>query len=424
MLIAAVYYMIGVLLHNSSVKERAVNEFGQAIGVAIMVVIIVLVLGLLGNLFTSMFSQTTANSICTTLKGSYLGLTLNDVNSNGAPAANSITTEICTLAGSASQTNDFTTKIDYGLSSAYLIIANLTNQSADNLQGFYMFESYVGFLSSFEVVDGVCTPWLCGITGAMPRQYSVLISYTPLKGYQLIKIISPTLESQANMIFEFYVLQLLFIALSMYAWPILLAGGILLRATYFGRRAGGLLMAIAIGMVIFLPMVILLEYGAFSGSSSSPIGATNLPVLVINETQPGTSTTTVYASNTLDMYVLPKTSWIANHYGCWPNGNGNLGMGEADFAAWYLIPFYGEIYFILGGLTFFVSTLPTMPPGNGCTYPQVMTAIFNMMNAYGVMSVTGFILPFFNILIFFSGVRGLSVLFGGDTNLMGISKLI
>ncbi len=423
MFIAAIYYMIGVFLHNSTIKSNAVNEFGQAIGVAIMVVIILVLLGALTPLFTNMFSTSTASNTCNTLTGSYLGITHNYLATNALNKT--MTTEVCALAGNViSGTTDPTLMLDYGLASSYLVTANLTNQSASNLNGFYMFESYIGFLKSFTVSDGFCMPFFCFASGAISRSTNVLIQFTPFQGYEMLSIMSVPLEAQANLIFEFYVLQLLLIAVAIYSWPYLLAIGIVLRATYFGRRAGGLIMGAALSLLVILPLVILLEYSAFSGSVGTPIGANSLPVLTINEKDPNTGAITTYASNTLNMYVLPKTAWIANYYGCYPNGNGNLGWGEAGFASWYLIPFYGIAYFIYSAFTGFVGSLPPMPPGNTCTPQNAISAIFDMMNAYGVMSITGFIIPLMNILIFISGLRALSALFGGDTNLIGIGKLV
>ena len=68
----------------------------------------------------------------------------------------------------------------------------------------------------------------------------------------------------------------------MYAWPYVLAAGIILRASFLTRRVGGLVIAITIAFFLIYPMLFLIEYAALSNTHSSPIGTNAIPALSLN----------------------------------------------------------------------------------------------------------------------------------------------
>ncbi|MEM0149810.1 MAG: hypothetical protein QXW10_02865 [Candidatus Micrarchaeaceae archaeon] len=418
-MIVGIYYMLGVILNNPSVKSRAISELGQVIGTAIIMLIILAALGLFGTSFslTSLVSPQIMNSICFTGPNSLAGSPLALTNS-GLPYA---TNAICNLAVSAGSSNpSFTTQLDYGLAASYVLLANLTNQSAVNLNSLYVFSGYVGSLSTLTSTTTFCfgpegNGVLCMLPiplsqGAVSALDTVTFSYKPLAGFSVLRIVLKPLETEANLIFESFVLQLLSISFFLYAWPFLLAAGIILRASFFTRRVGGLLIAMSLAATIFFPFVMLLEYSSLSNISAiSPIGANSIPTLSI----PGYK---------LNYYVFPNIKNIASANSCYPYDN-SLSLGEIGAAAPYLVPFLGLGFGVAYALLGFVSYIPSIY-WVGCTPSNALNTVLTFVNAYGVMSVAGFILPLINILLSFSILVGISASLGGDTNLLGIGRLV
>ena len=420
MVIAGIYYMAGVIVGNPGVKSNAISEFGQAVGTAIIVVILLGVLYLIASsaLSTSSFSPSIPSGIC----NNYLSkspLTL--ANSSYSP-----TNTICSFveqANTQKAESSNTVQLDYPLAATYVIEANLTTQAVENLNSLYVIENYIGFLSQFSPYFAICEPngdlAECTIPWT-PVPFTVKISYVPLAGYDMIKQVTKPLESVAYITYESFVLQLVMIVLLLYLWPYLLAAGIILRSTFLTRKIGGLLMAIAIAAFGIFPLIFLIEYAALSGgaAASSPIGASNLPVLLINETN-FNGQKIIYGSNTLNFYVFPRIDWVANNYNCWQP---NILSAEVGLAWPYLTPYTLYAIFAQVLSMSFASSLPYI--NTACTPSEVTKMIPNIINVYGVMDVTGFILPVLNLLIAIAALKGLSQLFGGDTNLLGIGSLV
>ncbi len=417
MVIAGIYYLAGVIVNNPGVKSNAITEFGQAVGTGIIVVLLLGIFYIISSsaVSTSAFSPSIPSGICQ----NYLSKSpLNLASSSQSP-----TNTICSFIENAQQNPSNTVELDYPLAASYVITANLTTQALENLNSLYVVENYLGFLSRFSPYFTICLP--AGDLAActlpwVPVPFDVKISYVPLAGYDMIKQVTKPLESVAYITFESFVLQLVMIIIVLYAWPYLLAAGIILRSTCLTRKVGGLLMAIAIIAFGVFPLIYLIEYAALSGgaAASSPIGASNLPVLVINETTLG-GQKIVYGSNTLNFYVFPRVDWVANNYNCWQP---NILSAEVGFAWPYLTPY--TLYEIFAQvLSFaFASSIPSV--NTACTPSEVTKMIPNIINVYGVMDVTGFIIPVLNILIALAALKGLSQLFGGDTNLLGIGNLV
>jgi hypothetical protein len=77
-------------------------------------------------------------------------------------------------------------------------------------------------------------------------------------------ILSMIKSTQLEAVLTFYVMlmQLLVITFFLFAWPYILAAGIILRSSFFTRRTGGLLMAISLVAVLIYPILYGMEYGA------------------------------------------------------------------------------------------------------------------------------------------------------------------
>ncbi len=489
MALVAAYYMAGVLVNSKKIKETAIYEFGQAIGTGIIVVIIIGALWLASSGLQTVLPPSNTAAICNTLKGSPVdivnsiytsqGSVLNQ-NDNGASPTEVVCTNIInTVNGEGSinghaATTDITPDLDYGLGAVYVVTANMTNQTAANLNSMYVFTNYIGFLQSFVVRQSVCWPPTC-LAGESPG-FRVIYSYTPLLGYAFLTsgALLP-LQFQAIFMFQMQIVQLIFIILMLYSWPYLLAGGLILRATIFGRRIGGLLFAIAVTAVITYPLVFMMEYSAFSSNTLSPIGIPgnaipetfnytaspaqfqsssttsttfndlNIYELPTNDFYPDSANTVVYKFNA---FVFPKFDQVINANGCWPGlssaallitnvvagpysnnireaAQGNLLAAEASFASFYLIPLTGlgtGLGNLLGTALGFVSSVPYVP--TTCTQNNAMQTFFAAINVYSIMSIEGVILPILNILIALVSIKGLSGLLGGDQDIIGLGKLV
>ncbi len=435
MFIAAIIYMLGFIVDDSRVKARGIMEFGQSVGTAVLAVIIIIMVVFVGNLISSNVLNshigTSAGNICVGLENSNFWLT---ENVSGVEPTNTI----CGIISGARLTStDPTNSIDYGLASSYVIIANLTDQTVNNLNGLYVFDNMIGFLGSLTATAGIKFPGLPCLIPLTPECDSVQVSFTPYAGYGFAKYILKPLTTQAEFIFYMYVIQLLLLFITFFMWPYLLAAGIILRATSYTRPAGGLLMAAALALVIVLPLIMIIEYaslGQVAPSTSLPIGGNVVPIganilnissSIVNAKIPGTSTVIAYNSLSPNFYVFPSVPAVVNYNGCWPTGvlgigDGDLGAEEAkDTATASLL---GLVYAvsIVGG---FPGAIPQVT-GVGCSPSGVINTMTSLANVYGIMSVAGFILPLLNVMILIAAMRNLSFLFGGDLDIAGLGKLV
>jgi len=435
--IVSFIYFAGSLLNSSRIKETAMNELGQLIGTVIIAVIIIAIVEFFGSASVTTLTASTIGGniiqICQQLSNDQFNL----VNSATSPtntmcaAANSIYSNIQNGGSGSTSTALFA---DYDLIASYVIVANLTSQMAQNLNALYQYENYIGFLSTLTPDITYCesaTPApplfeaMC-IIPFDPRALSVYVSFTPYKGYAILRSISKPIEMQGYMIFEIYLIELLLIITFIYAWPYLLAAGIILKASMFTRRVGGMLIGIVIAGLIIYPIIFLMEYVALNNATLGPIGASSntIPVFTMNGLTLNEKSV-VYNSNTINFFVFPNATNIVHYYGCYPLG-GNIYLSELEISAYYLIPgvgLYNLLAYGAGGLI--TGSLPNIPLTVVSCQPQnALTLIFHFADLYGIIGVTGYILPVINILILFSAIKGISQLMGGDTNLLGLGRLV
>jgi hypothetical protein len=431
--IVAILYFAGSILNNSKVKARATEELGQVIGTIIIAVIIITVISFFGSAsITSITTNAIGNNVqnmCSQL----LNNPLNLVKSNAMPT-NTICTDVnnvYTSINSGSGLSDITGYADYDLMASYVITANLTSQMAQNLEGFYQYEDMIGFLTTLTSVTTYCeaveatplTAWLC-IIPFNPRLTSISLSYTPYAGYAMLRSITKPIEVEAYMAFDMYLIEMLIILTFLFAWPYLLAAGIILKSSIYTRRVGGTLIAIVIAALIIFPIIFLIEYASLNGGGANliPIGANSNSIPILNMSgKTLTGAQIVYNSNDINFYVFPNVTNVINYYGCWPIG-GNIYAEELKDSAFFAVPFLGAFNFIFGLVGGIVGQLPAMP--TSCTPDNALALVFHLTDLYGIIGVTGFILPVLNILILISAIKGLSSLLGGDTNLAGLGNLV
>ncbi|HVA83247.1 MAG TPA: PKD domain-containing protein [Candidatus Aquilonibacter sp.] len=502
---AAILYMLGKFLNDQQISARGISEFGQAVGTGIFAILAVGVLLFFGtfisssNLFTGGFSGDML-SMCSGFLQPQVQLAIVQQNP---------TALMCTIVKNAhAGGTDASPYLNYGLASSYIIIANLSNQAAQNMNSLYVYEGFVGFLSTLASDPGFCEPAPACTIPITERLFSVDISSKPLAGYSLISSMTRPLESQAIFIFYMLLTQMVLIFILMNIWPYLLAAGILLRALPFTRSAGGLLMGLTLVIVIILPLVNILEYGALghgvtttqlAGNSaqiqdnviyglkdtgtfnidwgdgtsdtqtlshtyqapgsysllatvtdSQGVSTSASQQIVIPQTQrepppanpqpalwltnPSVTGLTVsvcptgvagicapYDALLPNFYVFPNVQQIINYNDCWPQG-GNLGYEEAQDSLIMATQLGVGTGLEFGG---FVQQIPDLKGvGIKCSPPEAIGNTLQLMDVYGLMSVVGFILPLLNILIIISAIKNMSYLFGGDTDIAGLGKLV
>ncbi len=511
------YYMIGVALNNSKVKGQAMSEFYQVIGTAVMVVLILFILGIFGTTLTST-STIVSPSQMSTICSNYLSNSQFDFTNSkymptscttGQPGcAYSPTNLVCSQLigaevaqappvgppGPTGYLSGQTTNLDYGLAAVYVINANITDQTLHNLNALYLFDLEVGWLRTFTSSTVFCMPFSCFIP-FLPRDVWIEYSYQPFPAYVLQRGSMPPVEISETLMFYMQFLTMTIILLFLYAWPWILAAGIILRTFFFTRRSGGFLIAFVVIMLLVYPVVYLSEYSALNaplcrygtvqnpgvtgsgtpvpagttgtGSCVELIGTDSLPNMQIDELPTVTGSNNYYSFQDyinnnpkypqvqppakvyqLSFFNMPDMAAVLNYYGCYPN---DLIGTEIEFASNYLIPgeglYHGTLSTATGGFALLASifnlfgqigggvsaqatqlTLPDLVGGKNAFYCFTPTGMANatiaMINVYGVMAVTTFIIPLFNVLIALSGILGLSGLLGGDTNLVGLGRFI
>ncbi|MEM0154728.1 MAG: hypothetical protein QW814_02750 [Methanothrix sp.] len=466
--IVALWYFAGVVLNNNKVKSTAMGEFYQVFGTALLVAVLAGILVIFANTFYSVTSSTSLMSpsaIFSMCKGINTTSMLTLLNSSLSPTGSSLlysssATGFPGLCALVKQSNNptFTEKVDYPLAATGVIIANVTNQTATSLNSFFIFDSYMGFLEKLSPSINICIspgepPSLIIPECVLPLPEPpplLLIHYAivPFAGYALIYKSLAALGDLLTAALESFIAQLTLLSTFIYIWPYMLFAGIILRATPFTRKIGGLLLAMAVAGVIFFPLIYSIEYLSLanglgpslgyvppSGSSGSlvpgsysanDIGSyygfgnlfTNSTYFIPN------STKKPYVTN---FYIMPNITSIASYYGCWPH-NGNLFETEQADTQDLLIP-YANGGVIFHSIMAFADHNPTPPTGTlgipyACNSTDALNTNYLMVRSYGVFGISAYFLPIINIIIVLTAIIGVSGLLGGDTSLAGLSRLV
>ena len=466
--IIVVWYYVGVILQNSRVKESAKGEYYQFIGTVILVVLLLWGIVAYSSMATTIFGSTklmapsAISSLCTNIENT---TQLNILSGgSGTPAAiqggsflygynttsgNSVG-GLCSMLNSTSLTN----KIDYPLAATGVIIANLTNQTVANLNSTYTVDAFLGFLSSLKPTVTVClsTPPAalpCFIPGFSSAYIAITATYSPYAGYNMLYSSLSSLGTLLTAATESYIAQIMVIWIILFIWPYLLFGGIVLRSTFFTRKIGGLLIAIALGAIIVFPTVYAIEYltlgngmpniGVPSSVTALPENAiygfndiTNIPQNTISGNfliPSGVSTllgtnfmapNTVSGNYTLNFFVTPNLKKVAYSNSCWP---GTIRNSE----------FWDGLYLMLPGASLsgigqiastVISGYPTFWLPYVCSPSNGLNMVLEMVDSFGIIGVTAYFLPIINLIITLTSIIGMSGLMGGDTRLEGLSRFV
>lgn len=457
-LIIGIWYMLGYLLNNGSLKQSARAELYQLIGTAVIMVVIIFSLALFSGLFvstlngTDLLSHTAVSNLC------------NSISNNAAPApgptpvplltkSNGFGAILCSVVSSPSK--DITYQIDYPLASSGVVLENLTYQSIVNMNSLFVFDSYLGFLSKFTPTFSICT---AGVEDCLiPPIPEVVVTYpvsdteitgTPLAGLNMIYGGMTTLGVLLTTAVESFMLQLTFVMLFLYVWPFLIFIGLVLRATMFTRKIGGLFIAVAIGAVLFYPLSFSIQYltlgrglanvPVYSPSnvlsplpnSISTIYGFNAPTSGFypigalpgdnGDLSGGTVSGSAYVPN---FYVFPSVASIVAANGCWPP-YGNPPLAESLDGLAELVPFVSLVSLVGALAGSLIAGAPLLVVPYQCSAGQAESTLFMLINSYGIYGVSGYLLPILNIMITLSAIIGLSGILGGDTRLIGLAKFV
>ncbi len=431
--IISIWYIIGFLLANEKIKQSAIGEFTQIIGTLIIIAIVIYALTVLsGVLYTSLNSthamnQGTISSLCSGIEknnGIFTGLSiLSEGSGSLLGSSNPKYPGLCYYIQTGS--SSVSTRIDYPLAAAGVIDANITSQVAQQLNYLSIVDSYIGFFSKFSVTTGI------GL--GIPE---VSGSISPDAGFAMVYDAMRPLGTLMSLGLEFNIATLIILTIALYSWPYLIFGGIILRSIIFTRKIGGLLIAVAIGMVFIYPTILSIEYITLSNSASygnlAAYTSTYGPNAVI---APGPITAnsiilsnTIESSNAiktepynLDFFVLPSIAKTAEQDGCWPI-LGNIGLAESEQIGLALVPIVSQVNLILA---FTGGSIPdTSIQFSGCSESSVEHLTFDIFDIYGISGIIMYWIPIINILITLSSIIGISGLMGGDTSLAGLGKLI
>ncbi|MGC8651648.1 MAG: hypothetical protein ACP5UH_00120 [Candidatus Micrarchaeia archaeon] len=429
----ALWYIIGALLGNPTVKAGATNEFYQLIGTAILIAIVVGSAYVIASTYISILNSTklmNSNAIttmCNNING-YESTTSNPFNILGAYLGGNPSTGfsgLCSMVNLGSSPS-LTAQLDYPLAATSVIMANLTNQSVADYNGAFLFDAWIGFLSKLSPQVNVCvypgwvSPCVIPLYGTLSvPDFLLHVQFTPFSGYSMIYRLLTPLGTLMTTAVESFVAQLSINVIAIDVWPFLIFFGLLLRSVFFTRKIGGLLIAAALGFLVFLPAIYAMEYLSLANSSAyynTAFGYSTVTSIPSNSVSSSTST------YTLNFFAMPSVQQALGHLGCMPPGD-NLLEGEAEDVGVLLIPFYsvgaGLLSAAESGNVAPYFYLPAM-----CPPSSVMPATYMLFQIYGIMGVTAYFLPLINLMVTLSAVLGVSSLLGGDTELAGLARLV
>ncbi len=470
--IVAIWYMLGSVLGNDRAKSAARNEAYQLVGTAILLMVVIGVMLIFGSAFYNLLGSTrlmNPSAISTMCHNIMSTTSLGVIGPTGSLLSNPTTPStqfegICGVVDSASSSPDITEQIDYPLAAVGTLMANLTNQTAANLDYSFSFDAFLGFLSGISPSASVCvgalfTQCFVAVPEAPPPAFRLSVYFSPYAGYELLLNNLATLGVLLTTAIEALVAQLNFIVIAMYIWPYLLFIGIVLRATMFTRPLGGLFIAVAVVTVLIFPAVYTIEYLSLAGQVSSSAGAaygfnpvTALPGKDIaicpgqgpamcggvqasctgsipyapvcpsgatpTCTSSGSTRVTPTCNYTINFFIMPNVKNIMKVNSCWQD---NILVAEGADIGFLLIPF--------GSLVSLLINNPIANPPNiflpaRCDPKDAIKVFYQLIDVYGIMGIGIYVIPLLNLIISLTAVLGISGLLGGDTELAGLAKLV
>lgn len=466
--LVSIWYIIATLLNNPSLKAGAVNEAYQLFGnIAIAVLVLFLLITFSQFFYTALQGNASLNNaniskMCGSLENNSQSNLLNSSLPSNYNAINPLPFKGSLLSGIGGfpgycalakyNHKNTTSEIDYPVTTSAIILANLTNQNLNNLNDLFATEAYVGFLSKLTATFSVCVanpataptlitlylePCVVPFMIAIPILSRDTFEFTPLAGYSKIYTGLGTLGGLITTSLESFIAQLFVITAFVYIWPVLLFIGLALRSVFLTRRLGGLFIALAVAFVLFYPAIFSIEYITLDSSVTSvptlAVGGSALIANVVNASDPSQQLEgSNYNISHLNFFVQPNLEDIAKSTSCWYGYGGSLISKEGSDII--TLDSYGTLASMVsvayGGLTGAIyhnnkySSTFSYLSGFGCNENEALETLFLSYDAYGITGISAYWLPILNIIIVLAGVKGLSGLLGGDTELAGLGRLI
>ncbi|HUY70215.1 MAG TPA: hypothetical protein VMV00_01445 [Candidatus Baltobacteraceae bacterium] len=438
--IVGIWYITGFVLNNNTVRGSAKEEFYQLIGTAVMMGIIIGALVIFSGLFysslgaTKLMNPAAMSLMCANIQNGHSIDLLSGSTSVLAPSTKpGGFPGLCNLV-SKKAAPSITDQIDYPLAATSVIIANVTNQTIGNLDSTFVYDSFIGFFSQLTPTVTFCVPSEEGFNNAcvnpirsQPAAGTVTYSAQPQEGFDLLFTNMITYGTLLGGATEALLGQLMMSVLFLYIWPTLLFAGIILRAVFYTRKIGGLLIAISIGFVMFFPAVYAFEYLAMG--NGVPASTSQVYGFSPDTGIPNNAIPTVNQNYQLNFFVQPNMRRVFLHEGCWPTILGapvppaeayiydTASLSEPQVTVLSLLEVSS-----LGTGTLAVPFITSMPAT--CSEASGLNAFFPIIQSYGITGITAFLLPIINLFIMLTGVLGLSGQLGGDTSLAGLTKLV
>ena len=124
--------------------------------------------------------------------------------------------------------------------------------------------------------------------------------------------------------------------------------------------------------------------------------------------------------------MQPSIENIALSNSCWPEIAGHhvaLIVAEVADIDTLQLPGYSMFSLVAAQLSS-VGAVPRFPLPATCYPDNAVKTFEGMLQSFGIIGITAYLLPVLNLVITLSAILGLSGLLGGDTSLAGIAKLL
>jgi len=145
-----------------------------------------------------------------------------------------------------------------------------------------------------------------------------------------------------------------------------------------------------------------------------------------------------YVKRSLSFYVFPSSADIVRFYSCYPTGSSII-PEELQIVTYSVIqsgvlPVTALLSLFVNGFSLQSNPLSGLigtffaPAGTSCLSKlgpyNIIATINALLNMYGIITVSAFIVPIINFLMMLSAITGISSLIGGETTIIGLSRFL
>ncbi|VVB66385.1 Uncharacterised protein [Candidatus Gugararchaeum adminiculabundum] len=374
-LVVAISFMASRIFQSPHLEAFAKVEFREAVISILLVSLLASLIVPLADNFGSLFYEQYAAQIPTAM---------------GAPVSQS-----ATVFGSTVEVRNY-----FKMAYAYL------DESSD-----YMARMYLRLLEAEKILVKYTT---FSYNIATPGWYVAgIFSMSPSGGISLVSIgVSQGVNALSNGV-AFNTAEKLFLKIFEYnAFRFLLPLGILMRAFSITRKLGSTIIAIAIGMYIVFPLTVVLAGNIYYSVPRIDPSAVALP----KDLPPPPK----YMCDQTMQFMISLGQWLWTLIKCIPQCAGPH----------FWICFWGchagvMVWFNWLSMGFLIAAVPTLIAYANISVSQVYWPLANsVLPAVARISAITFILPILSIFITVTSITNISKMIGGDTNIIGLFKIV